>query len=144
MLGGFCVPCGGMKRGMKTKAELTADLRSHFESHIFSRGREYVRNGAVGKVRTTPQSSGHLHIHAIVRGSDRYETDILFSPDMDSFASFECSCPYDDNCKHSAALGLAFIGDYACDEARTDTDAEHAAISFPEKIAEMVRDGAVA
>src|SRR3989344_1697175 len=140
MLGGFCVPCGGMK----TKVELTAELRSHFESHIFSRGREYVRNGAVGTVRTTPQSTGHLHIHAVVRGSDEYETNILFSPDAGSFDSFECSCPYDDNCKHSAALGIAFTEDYACDEARTDTDAEHAARSFPERIAEMVRDGAVA
>lgn len=129
-------------RGMKTKAELTAILRSHFESRIFSRGREYVRDGSVGNIKQTSQSTGHLHIHAVVQGSDVYETDMLFDPEQGEFDTFDCTCPYEDNCKHAAALGLVFIEQYAHEAVREH--AERASHSFADQIADMMRDGALA
>ncbi len=89
------------------------ELRSFFEPHIFSRGRVYFRTGAVGKIKITPQSAGPVHVQASVRGSRTYRTDILFSPEDGTFMTFDCSCPYDDYCKHAAALGLMFIEHYA-------------------------------
>lgn len=75
------------------KSEL-AKLEREFDNEIWRRGREYYREGLVGKVIKT----GNV-IKAESYGSSTYRLEInLKTKEM------KCSCPCDFYCKHLAAL----------------------------------------
>ncbi len=128
MLGGVilapCQQANSMSNDFKRGLE--SELRDFFEPHIFSRGKSYFREGLVDKLVVETQKSGILQVTAVVYGSEEYETSLSFNPGR-SFSGFECTCPYDDLCKHSAAVGLAFIEHYA-KEAKKDTPRVHEAV----------------
>ncbi len=105
---------------------LEHELRDSFEPHIFSRGKNYFQEGLVGKLNVETQKDGILQVTAVVYGSEEYETSLSFNPDA-SFSGFECTCPYDDLCKHSAAVGLAFIEQYG-KEPKKDAPRVHDAV----------------
>ncbi len=88
------------------------DLRGFFENRIFARGEDYFHSGCVDDLTIETLSDGSICANAIVHGSEEYETALWFDQKQRLFTNFECSCPYDDLCKHAAALGLAFIEKY--------------------------------
>ena len=98
---------------MLTK-ELTTILRGHFESHIFTRGKEYFLEGLVTSLTVSEVLPGEFFVSATVQGGHNYEVDLVFNSRSQVFEDFDCSCPYaqSDSCKHEVALGLAFIEHY--------------------------------
>ncbi|PIQ68998.1 MAG: hypothetical protein COV91_01225 [Candidatus Taylorbacteria bacterium CG11_big_fil_rev_8_21_14_0_20_46_11] len=89
--------------------QMERKLRGYFESHIFARGKDYFQSGAVDTLAVLKQKDATIQVKATVYGSEEYETSLTFDPKGSSFSDFECTCPYDDLCKHAVALGLAFI-----------------------------------
>jgi len=89
---------------------LQKNLKSHFESHIFGRGEDYYGCGRVEGVKIFPgKNKNQIKIRGIVSGSDDYRTGLFFDLEKNTFSHLDCSCPYYDDCKHLAALGLEFI-----------------------------------
>ncbi len=109
---------------MQQKRELVKKLKSYFETHVFMRGKMYFENGAVGLIKITKLPSGSINIKGDVRGRYMYKTEVMFNPQRDEFEYFECDCPYDVNCKHATALGLAFIEEYVEEDREHIRDAE--------------------
>lgn len=50
-----------------------------------------------------------MRIMGVVSGSSYYEVVLYFNFKTESFDDLDCDCPYGDNCKHEAAVGLKFI-----------------------------------
>lgn len=71
-----------------------------FESHIVSRGAALMRERAVRSIRSIENGSG---IEAQVQGGRLYTTSIFFE---EGEALAHCTCPYEIDCKHAAALIL--------------------------------------
>ena len=83
-------------------------LKSEAEPHIYARGRDYIRRRLVKEWSAEEGEDGQsVEVTGRVRGSDLYEVTLNFAFNGED-CSFECSCPYDDTCKHIVALGLTF------------------------------------
>lgn len=76
--------------------KLLLQLEKKFAAKIWQRGKQYYAEGLVGNVVRTKNS-----IAAQSYGNSVY----LLKIDLDS-QCMDCSCPYDDACKHLAALLL--------------------------------------
>ncbi|MGF1548172.1 MAG: SNF2-related protein [Thiotrichales bacterium] len=77
----------------------------------FIRGRAYFREGRVGKLSIS-SASGHMLIQAEVQGSDfdPYSVNIAVINQRNRMIPLgECTCPMRANCKHVAAVCLAYI-----------------------------------
>ncbi|OHA15450.1 MAG: hypothetical protein A3H57_02725 [Candidatus Taylorbacteria bacterium RIFCSPLOWO2_02_FULL_43_11] len=107
-----------MLRAMwKNPERLEKTLRPFFERHIFKRGEEYFFSRRVGELSVLGRDEQEcIQVGAVVEGSQEYEASLQFSLTNGTFTDFECTCPYDYNCKHSAALGLAFIEKFVNNE----------------------------
>lgn len=81
---------------------LPSSLKSDFKEIIRNRGEDYYYQGRVLKVF----KNGNEY-RSKVKGSDGDIYDVLITVDDETMASYECSCPYDDNCKHEYATLLA-------------------------------------
>ena len=80
----------------------------------FIRGRTYFREGRVGKL-TVSFAGGHLLVQANVRGSDfePYSVSVAIINQRKRVIPLgECTCPMRANCKHVAAVCLAYIQEY--------------------------------
>jgi len=82
-------------------------LKRSFEPHIYRRGVWYYDAGRVKRC-DTHMKDGLIEIEGLVRGGRKYETRLTCDPGSDEIADMTCTCPYDDACKHAAALGLAY------------------------------------
>jgi superfamily II DNA or RNA helicase len=94
---------------MMTAKQIKAALHEASASHIYHRGWEYAHDGHVthGQFAEDP-SSGTLRLEGIVRGTRSYEAVVIFDAKRGGLKEYQCSCPYDNICKHIIALGLAF------------------------------------
>ncbi|HAM88369.1 MAG: SNF2-related protein [Candidatus Falkowbacteria bacterium GW2011_GWC2_38_22] len=89
---------------------LQKNLKKYFEPHIYSRGENYYGTGQVESLKAFPvKNKEQIEIRGIITGSDYYQAGIIFDLENNSFSRLNCDCPYYDNCKHLAALGLEFI-----------------------------------
>jgi len=80
--------------------ELKADeLKSLFSPEIYSRGKSYYQTGEVQKIIFFDENS----LKAKVSGSKMYK--VVISKTENRIES-SCNCPYDDTCKHIAAVAL--------------------------------------
>ncbi len=77
-------------------------------STIFARGISYARDD-LAQVTSSRQDEELLSLEGIVYGSDEYETSLLIDLHSEDLESYECSCPYEDVCKHVVALGITYI-----------------------------------
>ncbi len=95
---------------MFNKKSLKNNLRNFFTSRIFSRGVEYYNGNCVESLKVFPaKDEKKIKIMGEVAGSDYYNANMSFDLKNNKFSGMDCDCPYDDNCKHLAALGLEFI-----------------------------------
>lgn len=76
-----------------------------FDDVILDRGYGYYENGNVKHVYQT--DNGYT---AIVRGRDMYRVSIDVDSNGDIIDSY-CTCPYEDHCKHEAAVLYAIEND---------------------------------
>ena len=83
--------------------ELTwRDIEDWAGSKIVSRGKSYQKNRKVQDLARTPSGG----IIAWVRGTQRYVAFVEFEGgDLLS----NCTCPYDDTCKHAVAVVLEYL-----------------------------------
>ena len=91
-----------------------ASLERLAGSTVFRRGEEYFSVGAVSRLRTTDDV-----LTARVQGTEAYRVELR---DDRGELSCDCTCPHatDGNfCKHSVAVGLAWLGEQAS-EAKSD------------------------
>lgn len=72
----------------------------HFESHIVSRGAALMRERAV---RSLYWLENGIRLEAKVQGGKLYTTTVFFDGPT---AVTHCTCPYEFDCKHSAAVML--------------------------------------
>lgn len=95
------------------KRKMTDHLRGLFGGVMFHAGREYFEQGRVKNISLSPTASPEkVLIEASVQGKSLYKSSVKFSLRTGQFSHSKCSCPFDwTTCKHSAALGLAFIQD---------------------------------
>lgn len=70
-------------------------IRSYFSETILNRGWGYYRGRAVSRL----QMEGHC-ARALVAGTKSYQVQL----DFHNFPASACTCPYDDYCKHMAAV----------------------------------------
>jgi|WetSurMetagenome_2_1015567.scaffolds.fasta_scaffold05592_4 uncharacterized Zn finger protein len=77
-------------------------IREFFEDYIFARGKKYWKQGAVSSLEEEDN-----YISATVKGNYLYRVNIYI--ENNEIDSMECSCPYNDNCKHAAATLLAYL-----------------------------------
>ena len=79
------------------------DIEELFDGRIFSRGEEYFEEGLVESVELLDENT----IIGTVVGNDRYKVTI--SVDSEGDIGCDCTCPYEFNCKHAAALLLKWM-----------------------------------
>ena len=84
-------------------------LKRQTESRIYERGVGYFRDGMVGKwsAKENPGKTT-VTIEGEVEGNDIYDVSLEFVAKTETFVAIDCTCPYDDNCKHAVALGLTY------------------------------------
>jgi len=80
------------------------DWELYFKNIILERGHDYYQMDAVEILNTSKNA-----IEANVMGRNIYDVRISFKGD--NITSMYCSCPYDDNCKHLAAV-LYYVDDH--------------------------------
>ncbi|MEA5053472.1 MAG: SNF2-related protein, partial [Propionicimonas sp.] len=89
-------------------AELSeARLLSTFGPNAVSAGRQYVALGRVGKVSAAAGAAGQV-LQANVRGTRWHSYQTVVRIGGDGTISSFCSCPVRTNCKHGAAVLVAF------------------------------------
>jgi SNF2 family DNA or RNA helicase len=82
-------------------------LLSYFDSWTLAKGKNYFNKGHILKY-----SRGRDHqIEGAIKGSDskKYETTLFLNETEDLIFDTACSCPLICDCKHTAALALAFL-----------------------------------
>src|SRR3989339_1519867 len=84
-------------------------LKRQTESRIYERGVGYFRDGMVSKwsAKENPEKAT-VTIEGEVEGNDIYDVSLKFVAKTETFVAIDCTCPYDDNCKHAVALGLTY------------------------------------
>jgi hypothetical protein len=75
---------------------LIQQAQKRFDPVILERGWDYYHKGKIAQLELR---YGTL-VYATVLGTEPYEVTV----DLEEFANSECSCPYDDACKHIAAV----------------------------------------
>lgn len=113
-----------------------ASIKRNTSSDIFSRGKQYYRQGAVVSLTVRGQS-----LSAEVEGSELYQVEIEFN--ATSVLDVECSCPYDWGgwCKHIVAVLLKAKYDSESIETRPPLKTLLETQSREELIALLVRLG---
>jgi superfamily II DNA or RNA helicase len=88
-----------------------ADIREYVGNSYFERGRSYFEQGRVAGIEVIASDAQRLRLQGEVRGSGgrlyRQQIEIewaRYGPSIDG----ECSCPVGYNCKHVAAVCLAW------------------------------------
>ncbi len=84
-------------------------LRDMVDEHVFVRGSEYYKKGAVKEWSLSPHGRSSVRIEGRVEGTEIYSTELVFDLEARHFSHLACSCPYEVGCKHLVALGLQFI-----------------------------------
>ena len=79
------------------------DIEDLFDERIFSRGEEYFEEGLVESVELLDENT----IIGTVVGNDRYKVTIFIDSEGD--IGCDCTCSYEFNCKHAAALLLKWM-----------------------------------
>ncbi|GBF35442.1 SWIM zinc finger family [Desulfocucumis palustris] len=85
--------------------KLLAAMESYIPDYIIERGLEYYENGLVENVNIDGQ-----WVHATVLGN---YGDYNVKVHMADFSKSRCSCPYEDYCKHMAAVVYQLTREYA-------------------------------
>ena len=95
------------------------DIKDNINLVYYKRGIEYYSARRVLSLKAEPQEDEFgetfTNIIATVRGSggSTYRQDIdIYMDDMDIVIDGECSCPMHYNCKHVAAVCIAYKADY--------------------------------
>jgi uncharacterized Zn finger protein len=82
------------------------DLSAWVGSRSLQRGRSYQRSGRVGQLARTADGA----LLAWVRGTNRYATRVALQDEDDGTGlTSRCSCPIGGNCKHAAAVAVAYL-----------------------------------
>ena len=93
---------------MKIRRE---DIRDACGHQSFARGRDYFDSGRVLSLEVQPLDHGRIQLLGNAQGSGGqvYQQEIILD-DSDFFVDIDgfCSCPMEYNCKHVAALCLAY------------------------------------
>lgn len=86
------------------------EIRDYFGNTIFNRGLNYYQQERVLDLKFDSDEDGDYYIQGAVRGSgnSRYYCAAEVTADGEIVDS-HCSCPYPADCKHAAALLLAFL-----------------------------------
>ena len=84
------------------------DLRDLVDDTMYRRGDVYYRYGNVQWIDASAKSEC-IEIEAGVLGTEDYYTTLIFDAETFHFKGGECDCPYDDYCKHMAAVGFKFL-----------------------------------
>ena len=86
-------------------------LKRQFDGIIFSRGEDYYNlNNVLSVSAKQTKNQDIIKITGRVAGTYNYNASFSFDFINQSFFDFQCDCPYDDDCKHEAALGLELVG----------------------------------
>jgi len=89
---------------MNSIKEITKqDIVELFDGRIFSRGEEYFEEGLVDSIELI----GDNTIMGTVMGNDKY--NVTINTDSEGDIICNCTCPFEDNCKHEVALLLKWI-----------------------------------
>lgn len=92
------------KQRAKQFTDLTwTDLEDWAGGKIFSRGKNYQREGRVSDLAVTDDGG----LIAWVDGTDRYATKVVM--DEDGLPDSICTCPYCLDCKHGVAVVLEYL-----------------------------------
>jgi len=90
---------------------------------VFQRGQQYYeKKTSVRDIIIEKNGNLSLIISATVRGTELYTVDFSFSLQDGVFDLEDCTCPFEETCKHSVALVLVFADIYAqyCDQVFTE------------------------
>lgn len=96
---------------MFSSKDIKQALKNEVQSQIYSRGLGYFKSGRVGKwsVEKNKEEDESLTISGTVKGNKTYKVELEYDFMTNEFWWMGCNCPYGDNCKHTVALGLAFV-----------------------------------
>ncbi|CAM3368321.1 SWIM zinc finger family protein [Paenibacillus lupini] len=84
----------------KLHTALEHSLGQHLHEDIIRRGWDYYRSGQVLNVKQADEDT----LYGAVQGSDVYSVLL----DSDQFRYSKCTCPFNDYCKHMAAVYFAY------------------------------------
>ncbi|GMK47761.1 hypothetical protein PghCCS26_48910 [Paenibacillus glycanilyticus] len=84
----------------KLHTALEHSLGQHLNEEIIRRGWDYYRSGQVLNVKQADEDT----LYGAVQGSDVYSVLL----DSDHFRYSKCTCPFNDYCKHMAAVYFAY------------------------------------
>ena len=90
------------------RKKMREDLRDLVDDTMYRRGDVYYRYGNVQWIDASAKSEC-IEIEAGVLGTEDYYTTLIFDAETFHFKGGECDCPYDDYCKHMAAVGFKFL-----------------------------------
>ncbi len=76
---------------------------------IYQRGEAYLYADAVLEWYIVSTRVREMTAYGLIEGSDEYEAMICIDLSNDTISNTDCSCPYDDVCKHTVALGLKVV-----------------------------------
>lgn len=86
---------------------LNENLLSYFDRLTWRKGEDYFRRGKVLNYALEPMNE----LTGIVSGSysNQYDVTVFLSEDGNDLYETDCSCPIGGNCKHTAALAIAYL-----------------------------------
>lgn len=85
---------------------IQSTIKGYFDNWTWAKGKRYFEEGRVSEWALKDHAA-----HAEIKGSgdNRYSSTIYFSPDHSKLVDSDCTCPMVLDCKHTAALALAYI-----------------------------------
>lgn len=87
----------------RTKTPLTA----YFDWNTLRKGKDYFDRGKV--LDAGLDEDGDIEGRVSGSGGREYETTLIMDPDSGVVRATDCSCPVAEDCKHAAALLLAYL-----------------------------------
>ncbi|MGF7176030.1 DEAD/DEAH box helicase [Azospirillum doebereinerae] len=91
---------------------LLSSLRRHFDAGSYERGERYQRQGRVSALQADRLPDGTMRLAATVQGSQwiPYVQSVLLRVNANAVTMLdgECDCPVGINCKHVAAVAIAW------------------------------------
>ena len=79
---------------------------------IFKRGCDYYESKFVESIEIFDYGNEEIEASGIVTGTSDYTASVFFNIKSSEIVDGHCTCPYDNFCKHSVAIGLLFIEKY--------------------------------
>lgn len=111
---------------MKTVLQSKSRLLDYFDDFTLQKGTRYFRDRRV----LTFDAHGH-YVEGMVKGSGRnvYHSQLHLKPDGSTVRATSCDCPVGYDCKHSAAVMIAFLNsppeEFEFLDEQSEGDTEH-------------------